>query len=145
MVFSYKRNCMIFRLGATNIHKSWLALNPLAPWATLAMCPCASSAKDEQRFTATVRQYFHNSTVRAISYPQIRMTLLYLVGRQSIGYSLVPSKGRYGFTPRIGLRQNLTCPMGKAQGQVRLLSRDNLRSNPYLPELGTIEKHSILG
>ena len=30
------------------------------------------------------------------------------------------------------------------QGQVRLLSRDNPRSNPYLPELGTIEEHSIL-
>ena len=66
MVFSYKGNCTIFRLGATSIPKPWLALStssPRAPWApraTLAMCPHASSAKDEYGFTATV---FHTVAV----------------------------------------------------------------------------------
>ena len=53
MVFPYKGNCMIFRLGATSIPKPWLALSasslraPWAPRATLATCPHASSAKDK--------------------------------------------------------------------------------------------------
>ena len=56
MVFSYKGNCMIFRLGAISIPKPWPALSasslkaPWAPWAPramLAMCPSASSAEDE--------------------------------------------------------------------------------------------------
>ena len=66
MVFSYKGNCTIFRLGATSIPKPWLALSalsPRAPWAPramLAMCPCASSAEEEYGFTVTV---FHTVSV----------------------------------------------------------------------------------
>ena len=63
VVFSYKSNCMIFRLGATSIPKPWLALSassPRAPRATIAKCPRASSAKDEYGFTWTV---FHTVEV----------------------------------------------------------------------------------
>ena len=46
-VFSYSGNCMNFRSHAAIIPKPWLALSLRALRATLAICPCASSAKDE--------------------------------------------------------------------------------------------------
>ena len=50
MFFSYKRNCTIFRLGATNIPclSFPLALEPEGPLGPeRGPGPCASSAEDE--------------------------------------------------------------------------------------------------